>query len=451
MTRTTRIDSTPGLATTTRQADRRQLVTEHNRSWVYVCASRNAETVAGVPLRLYARGGQAGYYQRRALMPNEKRMLSYALKSAVDEVVEITDGHPLLDLLQRVNDEMTCTELIEATVLHLELTGDAYWYLEMDELGMPTNIWPLMSHLVRIVRDDEGRLVGYLYGTALNRVALEAEQVIHFRYVNPADQDYGLSPLQAAFGAATLLEAEQEYIRTMYDRGGMPEIGIIVKTPLTEEQRRQYYNEWRERFASRRKGEKAIVLEGDMDVKTFGYPPKDVGIQFEQQFSREEIAAAFGIPLTMLQLNEASRAGAEAGLYQYLRITILPKLRRIEQKLNERLCPLYDDRLFLAFDNPVAEDRELRLREIETRLKSYMTTINEERALDGLPPVSWGDVPVVPLTPLVGGKSASTAQHEHKVQQPRMTTTERRLEDSVRDYLLGLARSIDERMRDVYR
>ena len=188
-----------------------------------------------------------------------------------------------------------------------------------------------------------------------------------------------------------------------------------------------------------------------MDIRTFGYPPKDVGVQFEQQFSREEIAAAFGIPLTMLQLNEASRAGAEAGLYQYLRITILPKLLRIEQKLNERLCPLYDDRLILAFDNPVAEDRQLRLQEIETRLKSYMTSINEERALDGLPPVSWGDVPVMPLVPLVGGKSAPAGRHEHKLQQPRMTVTERRLEDSVTDYLLGLARSVDDRMRDVYR
>jgi len=37
---------------------------------------------------------------------------------------------------------------------------------------------------------------------------------------------------------------------------------------------------------------------------------------------------------------------------------ILPRLRRIEQKLNEKMLPLFDDKLFVAFDNPVADDKE---------------------------------------------------------------------------------------------
>ena len=433
-----------------RPSDSRSLVEDHNKSWVYVCASRNAETIAGIPLKLYVRGGSANYYERRGLSRTEKTYIEYITRKAADDVEEIQEGHPLIDLLDTVNVELTNSELVELTVTYQELTGDAYWYLEPGPLGLPAAIWPLMSQYVRVVRDAQGVLTGYLYGKdQMSRVALSAADVLHFRYPNPKDPDYGLSPLAATFGATTLLEAEQEYMRNTYDQGGMPRIGIVVKGRLTPEQRKEYYTEWREKFASKRKGENAVVLEGDMAIQTFGYPPKDVGIEFEQKFSREEVAAAFGIPLTMIQLNEASRAGAEAGIYQYYAATIAPKLRRIEQKLNEGLCPRYDDRLFVAFDNPVPEDREYRLKEIDVRLKSRMTTVNEERAIEGLPPVAWGDEPNAPQASPFGGGLAEPVKHAHihKAQEP-LTANQRRFSEKVTDHFVKYAREVDGRIGD---
>jgi hypothetical protein len=64
--------------------------------------------------------------------------------------------------------------------------------------------------------------------------------------------------------------------------------------------------------------------------------------------------------------------------------------------LNERLIPLYDERLFVAFDNPVPEDKEFKLRERESNLRTFTITINEARASEGMEPVSWGDEPFIP-------------------------------------------------------
>lgn len=419
----------------------------HNRGWAYICASRNAETIAGVQLRLYAKGGTRKYYTRQALTPERKAYIESIIGKSADDVTEVLDGHPLYELVHNVNDELTEVELIESTVTYQELTGDAYWFKERGPLNVPVKLHPLMSQYVRIVRDSQAQLVGYLYGkTESDRIALEARDVIHFRYPNPADPDYGLSPMEAAFGAVNLLEAQQEYQTNMFDNGGMPEVGIIVKGEVNEAERKKLYSEWKQKFASKRRGDKAIVLQGDMDIKTFGYNPSDTGLEFTQKFSREEVAAAFGIPLTLIQLSEASRAGAEAGNYSYMAYTILPKLRRIEQKLNEELASEFDDRLFFAFDNPVPDDKDFRLKQIETRLSTKMTTINEERAQDGLAPVAWGDEPVqaAPMIVSEPGKSIKAAGST----VPPLTAAQRRFSDDLELYMVDMARDVDARLRD---
>jgi len=73
----------------------------------------------------------------------------------------------------------------------------------------------------------------------------------------------------------------------------------------------------------------------------------------------------------------------------------VPRLRRIEFKINQNLLPRYDPRLFAAFDDPVPESREQHLREDETYLKLGVRTVNEVRDEKGLPPVPWGDTPMV--------------------------------------------------------
>jgi hypothetical protein len=69
-----------------------------------------------------------------------------------------------------------------------------------------------------------------------------------------------------------------------------------------------------------------------------------------------------------------------------------------EARLNERLCPLYDERLFLVFDDPVPENREQRLAQMDVRLRNGVTSINEERLIDGLDEAEWGTVPLLSTT-----------------------------------------------------
>jgi HK97 family phage portal protein len=367
---------------------------------------------------------------------------------------EIIEGHPLLDLIRNVNDEMSQVDLIEATVTYEELIGNAYWYIEQGPLNVPKAIYPLMAQYVRVVRNPaDAKLVGYLYGKVeTDRIALDASEVINFKYFNPADPDYGLSPLEAAFGAATLMEAQQEYQTTMFDNGGMPEVGIIVKGDVNEPERRKLYAEWKQKFSNKRKGEKAIILQGDMDIKTFGYNPSDTGLEFTQKFSLQEIAGAFGVPESLLQMNDANRASAKEGNYAYMAYTISPKLRRIEQKLNEELASRFDERLFFAFDNPVPEDADFQLKQDDTYLKNKVMTVNEVRGKLGMEPVEWGDKPEEPkpLSIPVHDPNAkpNEPQKSTKGVLPPLTSDEESFTRMLEGYFVDIAEEVDGKLRD---
>src|ERR1017187_10529255 len=61
------------------------------------------------------------------------------------------EEHELLDLLDGVNDFMTGPELKYLTSIHLDLTGNAYWYLEGvgNDLSRPKAIYPMDPSRVR--------------------------------------------------------------------------------------------------------------------------------------------------------------------------------------------------------------------------------------------------------------------------------------------------------------
>src|ERR1035441_5012703 len=42
----------------------------------------------------------------------------------------------------------------EITFLHLELTGNAYWFIARNKKGQPVELWPLMPQQMAVVPDE---------------------------------------------------------------------------------------------------------------------------------------------------------------------------------------------------------------------------------------------------------------------------------------------------------
>jgi HK97 family phage portal protein len=311
---------------------------------------------------------------------------------------------------------------------------------------------------MRIVPDAQSMIAGYLFTrNPTNPVPFKYEEIVHTKYANPSDLWYGLSPLEAALGSVTLLEAAQKFERSLFENGGIPQVGLLYKQQLSEEQRKRLYAEWKQRFGSRIRGEKAIVLAGGDDIKNIGYPPKELGADASRNANVEEVAAAFGIPMTILKTNESNLASAEAGWYQFMKGTISPKLVRLQEILTEQIAQrYYDEKLFLAFDDCVPSDKTYRLQEIQTRLNTKMTTINEERAIDGFEPVEWGDEPPAPPPSPFGAPTSEEAPPEKPPKEPKEEPAKgykgvrvnRSFTSDLTDCVVGMAREIDEKLKD---
>ena len=150
------------------------------------------------------------------------------------------------------------------------------------------------------------------------------------------------------------------------------------------------------------------LFDNDLKFESVAVNPKDLFSAIASKTSREEIAAAFGVPLSLITVESVNRSNAESGNYTYYRDTISPRLKFIEEKITETILPKYQQsptaRLFCAFENPVKEDNE-QIRKIqETNLKWGVDTINEVRKEQGKSPIADGDRRLVPLNYIYADK-----------------------------------------------
>uniref|UniRef100_A0A6M3LCW0 Putative portal protein n=1 Tax=viral metagenome TaxID=1070528 RepID=A0A6M3LCW0_9ZZZZ len=392
------------------QHDQTDMVARY-RAWVFACADLLATACASVPLRVYVmRGTGQAKTKRFPAVPVDARTLRRlkgapgtawigAVKGA-DDAEELTE-HPALNLLRQVNPHHNEYETRSLTHTMLDLTGDAYWYVYADALGVPSELWVLRSQWVRIVPSAAEFISGYVFGYGQNRVRFDAEEVIHFKYPHPTDPWYGWSPLAAAAYAVRRNENMDESEEALQKNGAVPEGVVRYKGgKLSPEQRREVEQQWTQALGGPRRRGRIRVMDEDWEWQQLGLSPKEMEYLRGRQWTMKEIAGAYHVPIGMLDTADVSRApraameGTELFLSKY---AVRPRLTLIEQKLNEQLAPRYDKRLVFAFDDPVPADRAAQQAEDVALLGAYTVTINEVRAARGYEPVPWGDTPLVPF------------------------------------------------------
>lgn len=376
------------------------------RSWVYICANKNGNSFASVPLKLYvtkSSKSQKIFVQTKSVA-KEKLDYMMSLASISDlpcvrkavEIEEVTD-HVVLDTLWQVNPFMDKFELLFLTDIFLELCGNAYWYIVRNTFGVPVEIWMLSPDRVQIVPSKEKWIQGYVF-TALDgrEIPFMPDEIIHFRFPNPNNVYYGWAPLEAVFSAYGINQQMNQYQSNLMRNNAIPSIALIAPKDavIGETQWKQILTRWNQTYGGVRNVGKTAWLESGFDIKTLAASPKDMAYPVQYRQVMQEICAAYGVPLSKVTVDNVNRSNAESGDYQYLADTIRPRCTLFQERLNQDLLPMVDANLFFSYDNPVPSDKEYEMKERESNLKSYVTTINEERKKMGLPEVEWGDVPL---------------------------------------------------------
>jgi len=369
------------------------------QSWIYAAASINAQAVASVPLRLYVRSRPNGrkLFDTRPVPTARKKYLRGDLsvqpsslvrrKALAGDFEEVSTDHPVLEVLRKANSVDDGFGLAVTRILFLELTGNAYLHPVIDPtLNVPGELWTMPSHLVKVLPSTDGLIAGYRYGIDPQaEVDFTADEVIHFKRPNPKSLLYGLGKVEAAWGVIQQNAAVHDMDLSFFENMARPDYAIIVKGGAGKEQLERFETKVREALQGTRKSGKFMAITGDVEMKPLSFPTKDLGGRDEIV---EEIAAIFGVPVSMLKANDPNLAAAKSGYAQWRESTIAPICRLDEETLNAKLLPLFqiEDDAYLAYDNPVPADRQQDLVERQTSVAGGWLTPNEARIEAGYEP-----------------------------------------------------------------
>ena len=199
------------------------------------------------------------------------------------------------------------------------------------------------------------------------------------------------------------------------------------------------------------------ILENGLKFQKIGSDIDNMQFSGINDSIRDEILVCFGVPASKLGLvKDVNRANAEANDYTYQKETVLPRLRLIEEKINEKIMPMYDEKLISKFDNPVPEDKEFRLKEKTEHIRSGFSSIDEERKLDDREPYDLPEteVPLLPLN-LIPAGSASVEPAAAGTQPGKLIETKAEVKRSRKWSIFVNLVSVQERFflpdRNLYR
>lgn len=287
------------------------------------------------------------------------------------------------------------------------LRGDGFAQILRDRNGTITGFMPLPRQCVE-VEERNGRLVYYVSDGVSTPYGLFDEDVLHFPGFG-FDGCKGESVIRyAARQAVGTALAADDYAGEFFANGASPSIALTYPQGVapTENQQNHLRDQFTERYTGQGNRHKPLLLVNGGKVEPISLTAEDSQLLETRKFQVVEIARAFGVPPHMIGETSASTSwgsGIEQMSIGFVRYTLGPHLRRIEQELNRKLWPR-SPKFFVEFnrDGLLAGDSKTESEVISKSLggpgAQGWRTVNEARRLKNLPPVPGGDVLFITTT-----------------------------------------------------
>ncbi len=369
-------------------------------NYVYAAVDRKSSVIAGCSPMVYrkARNGRKG---KRV----DRKTLDYLRSSAVgkaamwakdDDDIEKVPDHPLLRLLQKPNPHQSGSEFAQLDAMFLESSGNSYWHIVGPKGRAPSELWTMAPQYTKVIPSKDGLVSGYFYGRDVASAdRMDVDEVSHARLANPFDPYYGLSPIRAIMASADIYAAGDQHELALIDNQARPDYAWIVKNGAAP---KEVIENIEQKLNARHRGVakrgKHIVLTGDVTLSPLQWSPKELQWIEQQKWNRDTIATAFGVPVSLLSVENVNLANAQEGMTQFLRLSILPRLCILADRMTNDILPLFGDEpgdAWVTYENPVPEDQVFIRDRNVTYVTSGIITPNEARMIEGMDAIEGGD------------------------------------------------------------
>lgn len=331
----------------------------------------------------------------------------------------VTD-HPILPLFKRPNRQQTWIEFAYQMNVAVLLRGNAYAAIKRDRRGSAVELIPINPDAVMVLETAEGDIFYNVNRIGLWQIAMlrefppaiAEEDILHLRGLT-FNSLVGISTIGLARDTVGLaMGLEQQASRWMAS-GARPSGVLQTSKMLTPEAARRLKAQWDEYKAGIQNVGQTAVLEDGVEWKPLQLTAVDVEFLQQRNFSVLEICRFFGVPPHKVYGLEGRAAAMNIPQQDqdYVNSSVAPDLEFWEQKL----CLTFGlDKAGIWVD---LDETQLLRTDILTRrnaarlgVLSGITTQNEERRAENLPPKPGGDVLLVPAnTAALGSEVTGTA------------------------------------------
>ena len=253
-------------------------------------------------------------------------------------------NHPLMRLLERPNPEQGLPDLLEAFFGGLQTAGNGYLEAVQDDQGQPFELYTLRSDRMKVVPGARGWPEAYDYSVGGRNVRLTRQAdgwmpVLHLKLLNPLNDYYGFSPLEAAAFAVDVHNASGAWNKALLDNAARPSGALVYGggeggERLTDDQFERLKAELTETHSGTGAAGRPLLLEGGLDWKPMSLSPADMDFIDGKHAAAREIALAFGVPPPLLGIpGDNTYANFKEANSAFWRHAVVPLTERLARAL----------------------------------------------------------------------------------------------------------------------
>jgi HK97 family phage portal protein len=304
--------------------------------------------------------------------------------------------HIALDLLDNPCEDKTITKsrLFYMTEMYtLSNAGEAFWIIERNGLGVPTEIyivpptWVLHTPTVSI---PYFRILP-MGNTSYQMIYVLPEDVIWFKE-HELNMPYGRGRGRAE-GIGDELETDEymaKWQKTKFFNGAIPSyIGIM---PGADEPTIDRMSEkWNADVGGYNKGHKTKFINWDAKITKLSDNEQEMDYIQSRKFLRDTCLQHWSMSGELFGILEnANRSTIDLAYDLYARNTLSIRLKNFDDTLNAQFFPQFDKRIYIEHDNVIPEDKEFILKQSESGLKNGGLLVDEWRIMNGKEPLPDG-------------------------------------------------------------
>ena len=320
--------------------------------------------------------------------------------------------HTLQKLIREPNPFMSETDLYEAIILLQMLSGRAVLEKERNNAGEVIGLWPLRPDWLEIIPSKQNIISGFMYGPyGSQRDFIPYADTVDLPLKDPRMPIVAFNPVAPVSVASRVVDTDDiatDYIKMVFDKGGVPPGLLKTKQKLIDSQVTSIRKRWAERYGGAMNWLEPAVLDSDAEYQKIGQTIEEMGFLTLDRRNESRICMVLDIPPIIV----GAFVGVELSSYDnYLTArqawwqdSLLPKFWNVRNRLWTELRYEYPDTedLYLELDVSrvfaLAEQVDLKWRRAADAFRTGGITVNMYLDQIGFPTIgSQGDIFLRPL------------------------------------------------------